>query len=1670
MKHLITILFLSLSFSLHAQMWNGQDSLFGNEWIRYEQSYFKLKVAEDGIYRLNYAQLQAAGISLNEIPGQQFQMFHLGREIPIHTSRNGTLGAGDFIEFYGVQNRSELDRHLFTDPEEDLLNPEYSLFTDSSTYFLTWTTAGSPTLRYTSIDNALTGAPAPEPWYWAEEKVVFTEQHFKQYEKFAGENVYYSNFEGDGFGHPYTETTQFTLPTSNRAVNGPNATLSVNLIGNSNQQGHALQIDLNTQTVKVDTFYGPVVKKYELPVQSGQLSDAVEIAVRGNNDTDRYGVSVGKIRYARTFNFSGQDLIRIDLPAAAGKRLLAFNGLGQDPYILLDLEHNLRLITSESNGQHRVLLPAATGDRRLILMKFSALASLPGLEPVTFVDYQSSNTNYLIISNDQLFNDGLGNNWVQDYADYRASTDGGNFRPTIIEVQQLFDQFAYGIDFHPLSIRNAFHFLRRNRFPDLEFIFIIGRGQEYQNMRSSNRLQRAVEEGDMLVPSFGYPASDNLLFTTNETDVSPVPLGRLAAKDPGEVKIYLDKVRSVEANTQLPQTIADRAWTKHILHLGGGGTAGEQITIKNRLEALADLIEESTFGGSVRAFYKNSTDVIQNSLSQEIFDYINQGTSIITFFGHSSPGTFDFNIDNPDNYDNEGKYPLILSLGCYSGNVFGPSRSIGERFTFYEDKAAVIFGASRGLGVPSDLARFAQAFYQFIGEEYYGRSIGEALKAAYESQSAYNWLSIRTLVQQFNLHGDPAIRLHPVDGPDYLIDAASVRFDNQPISTLMDSLTFYFDAVNLGRNEMDTVSLVISRTFPDGEKVELLKDTIVMDRFRKQLTYTLPVGGSRSTGQNIFHVFIDADEKIAESPDPAAEMNNELSRSNGESGIPLFIIDNAARAVYPPEFALIGNSDITLKASTTNALAPERTYWLEIDTTALFNSPLKVRLTQQQRGGVLKWTPNINWQDQTAYYWRVSPAVSTDNPEPVWSNSSFTYIAGSEPGWRQGHYWQFRQNTDTDLIFTDSTQEVSFGQEFLDMRVRNKLWDADDRPGFFYNNSNAAASVRPWLDLQQGISAVVFIPDTGVPWRNSGKQYNSEDRRNQACFSFNTQTEEGRNAFIEFLTNVVPEGHIVFLFTIQSTPDADYLPENWAVDSLNTGRNIFSVLEDEGAQIIRNLETEGSVPYAFIYQKGSGARDEKIADSPDEEINVSTVLRQFQTSAQLRSKLVGPASSWGSLTWNLADELTTSGDTVEINLIGITAQGTRDTLFKQLAHAQSLEAVDASLYPYLELEYLTGDETERTPAFLRHWTVLYEGVPEFAINPSLSSYFFQADTLQQGVDLILRGTIENLSRVASDSVKIQYKLLDPQNTESSYVQVKAPLPGEGQTDFELTLPSHNWEGIYSLTTEVNPEHLPEEHHYFNNLLNQNFAVISDKKNPLLNVTFDGRILLNGDLVGTNPVINIQLKDENPNLLLSDTSLVGLQLIRPNGQTEKIYLNSPEVQFTLPTASNKNELGIEYLPTFIEDGTYQLNVNGRDVSGNFSGNIDYQVEFEVRTRNSISNVLNYPNPFTTSTQFVYTLTGTAPTFFKIQILNVSGRIVREITQDEIGPMQVGTHRTDFAWDGKDEFGDQLANGIYLYRIIAKDEQGQDYESYDNYVEDTGLSGFFERGFGKMVLLR
>jgi hypothetical protein len=230
-------------------------------------------------------------------------------------------------------------------------------------------------------------------------------------------------------------------------------------------------------------------------------------------------------------------------------------------------------------------------------------------------------------------------------------------------------------------------------------------------------------------------------------------------------------------------------------------------------------------------------------------------------------------------------------------------------------------------------------------------------------------------------------------------------------------------------------------------------------------------------------------------------------------------------------------------------------------------------------------------------------------------------------------------------------------------------------------------------------------------------------------------------------------------------------------------------------------------------------------------------------------------------------------------------------------------------------------------------------------------------------------------------------------------------------------------------------------------------------------------ILNRDIVSSKPHIVVKLKDENKWMVLNDTSGIKVQVRYPDGTLRSYYfLQNDTLKFTAPgnAPSNDNTATIDFIPYFVKDGNYELIVTGKDRSGNTAGSLEYKVGFQVVNKPMISNMLNYPNPFTTSTAFVFTITGSeVPQNIKIQILTVTGRTVREITKEELGPLHIGRNITEFKWDGTDQFGQKLANGIYLYRVVTN-LNGHSLDKYKSDEDNTDQ--YFNKGYGKMYLMR
>ncbi|GJM33499.1 MAG: hypothetical protein DHS20C18_25000 [Saprospiraceae bacterium] len=1648
-------------------MWNGVDTLYGNEWINYDQPYFKIKVAEDGIYRLPFQTLLDNGVPVNDLQASQYQLYYFGQEVPLYTSTTGALAAGDYLEFYGQKNRSELDRFLFQNPDTEMLNPEYSLFTDTSAYFLTWVPVGTPTARYVEVENELVDLPGAEEWFWGEEKVVYNQSLGKVHNRSGSTSIYFSHFDSDGFANSPSTTHEVTIPAPAVYANGPTANLSLRMVSNFNTAGHKLQILVNGIQEVSEEFTGAQLRFYNFPKSPAQLGASVTLNVNGLNESnDRYQIALASLRYPRLFDFVGLNFYKFQLENAVGGRYLEINNFNTaDNPILYDLSNSLRMTGAVENGTIRLKLPSAAGERKLVLAGSGSFTNLTALEAVNFIDYRSPNTSFIIISNRVLFDNGNGQNWVQAYADYRASADGGNFNTLVAEIHQLYDQYAYGVQRHPLAIRNFTWFAKRI-MSNPQHVFLIGKSREYSDIRTNSQLNSPVN-ASFYIPTFGRPGADNLLVASVNSDVPILPIGRIPVSNAQEIKQYLDKVIGYEANAQSQEATA-RNWRKEVIHLGGGGGASEQNSIRGYLNTMGTILENNSFGANITSLFKTSPDPIQQSQSQQLTNRINKGTGIITFFGHSSTSGFDFSLDNPSTYLNENRYPVLFSLGCLSGQIHGGFKSVGEDFIFQEKKGSIAFFATTGFGFVSTLNTFNQAFYNALGTSNYGKGIGvvnQATIAQYDNQQGY---PMRTLIQQFTLNGDPSIVINPFDAPDYWVEPESVKFLPEVITAQQDSFQISFSVNNSGKAINENMWIEIHRRLPDGSEILAHRQKISTPAYSNEFTLKLPSLETRAIGFNTIFIKIDTENEIAELPLPSAENNNELVNSLGMKGIQFYVFANGIRPVMPAEFSIVGSSPINLKANTADLFAPEQNYVLEIDTTAYFNSNLKRQKKILQKGGVVEWSPDIPLLNNTVYYWRVSPD-STAQFGYIWDQSSFLYLDNGEAGWNQSHFFQFEKDAFNNMEIKEGDRHFKYLDDVKTVRVRNGVY-----PYVWpiININSDPYVYLPWDDpIKGGIYVCVLDSLTADPWINNPPgDYGSHVSpwAYWASYPYWTRTTEERELVINLLRDTIPSGNYVLVYTVQQE-NYNYEPEEWAADSLTLGTNLFRIFEEQGATQIRGTAESGALPYVFFYKKNDPDFPiyERVVGLTDSIVEIFSIPGIWDEGL-VKSTKIGPAKSWDKLLWNAINR--EDLDEISIDVLGVRNDSTTTLLIENLqAIDTTLSWISAAEYPYLQLIFNSRDTSHRTSPHLAYWRVIYTGLPDASLAPN-EFLSFHADTLQQGDPFKLEMAIRNISNYPMDSLLVNYTLFDKANNQQIIKKRFARINGQDSIITYFQLDSKPLGGSYKMIIEANPDGDQPELFQFNNVAFKDFYVERDKRNPVLDVTFDGIHILEGDIVSPKPRIVITLRDENPFLALSDTSVLRVFLERPDfSDPEAIAFTSSELQFYPASISGngqKNMATIEYNPELLEDGTYALRVQAQDVSGNASGQLDYKIAFEVITETAISNVVNYPNPFSTSTRFVYTLTGADPPVdFMIRIMTVSGRVVRELTQADLGMLRIGTHQTEGTWDGTDQYGDRLANGVYLYQVFARDADGKPYEKYDN-----GTDRFFKYNIGKLVILR
>jgi hypothetical protein len=206
----------------------------------------------------------------------------------------------------------------------------------------------------------------------------------------------------------------------------------------------------------------------------------------------------------------------------------------------------------------------------------------------------------------------------------------------------------------------------------------------------------------------------------------------------------------------------------------------------------------------------------------------------------------------------------------------------------------------------------------------------------------------------------------------------------------------------------------------------------------------------------------------------------------------------------------------------------------------------------------------------------------------------------------------------------------------------------------------------------------------------------------------------------------------------------------------------------------------------------------------------------------------------------------------------------------------------------------------------------------------------------------------------------------------------------------------------------------------------------DNIGPVINLFMNDENFVSGGITNESPTLLAKLQDENG---INTASGIGHDItgVIDGDETNPIILND-YYQANVDDYTNGT---VSYPFRDLEPGLHTLTVKGWDVYNNSS---TAEIQFTVFDKDEelvINNVLNYPNPFVNYTEFWFNHNSIEPLDVSVQIFTVSGKLVRTLNgQTTGGSKAVSSLSKDIIWDGRDDFGDKIGKGVYVYKLKVR----------------------------------
>ncbi|MEQ8907640.1 MAG: type IX secretion system sortase PorU [Vicingaceae bacterium] len=223
----------------------------------------------------------------------------------------------------------------------------------------------------------------------------------------------------------------------------------------------------------------------------------------------------------------------------------------------------------------------------------------------------------------------------------------------------------------------------------------------------------------------------------------------------------------------------------------------------------------------------------------------------------------------------------------------------------------------------------------------------------------------------------------------------------------------------------------------------------------------------------------------------------------------------------------------------------------------------------------------------------------------------------------------------------------------------------------------------------------------------------------------------------------------------------------------------------------------------------------------------------------------------------------------------------------------------------------------------------------------------------------------------------------------------------------------------------------------------NDSAFTDQQGPEIELFLNDESFVYGGITDSKPVLIANLYDDLG--VNTAGSGIGHDLVAEiDGDSKNTFVLNDYYQ---AKTDNYQEGVIRFPMEGLSEGKHTLRLKAWDVANNSS---EKTIEFTVTEDKEIEiqNLVNYPNPFTTNTEFIFQHNQAGvPLDIKLEVFTVSGKLVKSIDRVVVNE---GYMSRDIRWDGRDDFGDRIGKGVYIYKLKVRSGNGSVAEKFEKLV--------------------